>query len=290
MSEIFKSSRARKIYGIAALSAAFLCAVLRTLSILFFYDKDIGYFQAGAALPIIFEVLTVVSVIAAVVFALVKPISVLSNSASYASYVKYAAILAAVGVAAYTAVYVIGLISYLSVYGLTWQIALTLISSIGALVFFILIAFTASRASIAYVLTGCMTVIWLTLALASSYFDNFVQMNAPNKIIFIFGALGGMLLVVNEMRRGLGEQKSGLHLLGATAASILLTASSLPSIIGFFAGKMPLNYSNLYYDIAFFSLAIFAVSRLVQLCFGANAIIFDESEHEITATENQEEN
>jgi len=185
MSEIFKSSRARKIYGIAALSAAFLCAVLRTLSILFFYDKDIGYFLAGAALPIIFEVLTVVSVIAAVVFALVKPISVLSNSASDASYVKYAAILAAVGVAAYTAVYVRGLISYLSVYGLTWQIALTLISSIGALVFFILIAFTAPRASIAYVLTGCMTVIWLTLALASSYFDNFVQMNAPNKIIFI---------------------------------------------------------------------------------------------------------
>ena len=189
-----------------------------------------------------------------------------------------------------------GRISYLSVYSLTWQMALSLISSICACVFFILIAFTNPRASIAYVLTGCMTVIWLALALASSYFDNFVQMNSPNKVIFIFGSLGGMLLVVNEMRRGLDEQKSGLHLLGATAASLLLTVGSLPSLIGFLAGKMPMNYSNFYYDIAFFSLAIFAVARLVQLCFGANTVAKAQAE-EITSdednpeiNENQEQN
>lgn len=290
MSEIFKSERARKIYGIAALSATFLCALLRTLSILFFYDKKIGYFEVGAALPIIFEVLTAVAVVAALAFSLVKPISVNPNRASDASYVKYTAIFAAVGIMSYTVLYVRTLISYLSIYGLTWKMALTLISLIGACLFFILIAFTAPRASIAYVLCGCLTVIWLALVLASSYFDNFVQMNAPNKIIFIFGALGGMLLVVNEMRRGLGEQKSGLHLFGAAAASILLTTSSLPSIIGFFSEKMPLNYSNLYYDIAFFSMAIFAVARLVQLCFGDNTVVTEEPEPESQATENQEEN
>lgn len=288
MSEIFKSTRARKIYGIVALSAAFLCTVLRTLSMLFFFDKDLGYYQAGAALPIIFEVLTVVSLTMAVAFALVKPISVCSNSATDASYVKYSAILSCVGFAAFTLIYVRGLVSYLSVYALTWQMALTLISSIGACVFFLLIAFTNPRASILYVLTGCLTVIWLALALASSYFDNFVQMNAPSKVMFIFGALGGMLLVVNEMRRGLNEQKNGLHLLGATAASILLASSSLPSIIGFLAGKMPVNHSNFYYDIAFFSLSIFAVARLVQMCFGTKAITPDEDKSENAADENQE--
>lgn len=290
MSKIFKSTRARKIYGIAALSAAFLCTVLRTLSILFFFDKDLGYYHSGAALPIIFEVLTIVSAIAAIAFSLVKPISISPNSAKDVSYVKYAAILATVGIATFTLTYVRGLITYLSVYSLTWQMALTLVSSIGACVFLLLIAFTNLRESIAYVLTGCTTVIWLTIALASSYFDNFVQMNAPNKVIFIFGALGGMLLVVNEMRRGLDEQRSRLHLLGATAATLLLTVGSLPSLIGFLAGKMPSNYSNFYYDIAFFSLAIFAVARLVQMCFGANDIVPDEDKSEFIADEIKEQN
>ena len=81
MSEFFKSSRARKIYGIAALSLTLLCTVLRMLSILFFFDKDIGYYQSGTALPIIFEVLTVISLVAATVFSLVKPVSISSNSA-----------------------------------------------------------------------------------------------------------------------------------------------------------------------------------------------------------------
>ena len=297
MSEFFKSIRARKIYGIAALSVTLLCAVLRTLSIFFFFDKDIGYYQTGAALPIIFELLTIVSIIAAIVFSLVKPICVSFGAASDAPYVKYLSLLPAVGLAVFTLTYVKELLSNLSAFSFTWQIVLTLISSIGACVFFVMIALTKSRANVAYVLTGCTAVIWLVTALASSYFDSFVQMNSPNKIIFIFGALGGMLLAVNEMRRGLDDQKPGLHLLGATAASILLTACSLPSLIGFLAKKMPLNYSNFYYDIVFFSLAIFAVARLVQLCFGTNTVVAtqaenitsDEDNSEIEANENQEQ-
>ncbi len=297
MSEIFKSTRALKIYGIAALSVTLLCAVLRTLSILFFFDKDIGYYQTGAALPIIFEALTVISIIAAAVFTLVKPISVSSNAASDAPYVKYLALLPAAGFAVFTVIYAKGILNSLDTFSFTWQIALMLISSIGACIFFVLTAFTKSRANVAYVLTGCTAVIWLVTALAGSYFDSFVQMNSPNKIIFIFGALGGMLLVVNEMRRGLDEQKNGLHLLGATAASILLTSCALPSIICFFAGAMPWNYSSLYYDVVYLSLAVFSVARLVQLCFDTKAIpatqVEDvecgENEAEMVIDENQEQ-
>lgn len=289
MSEFFKSSRARKIYGIAALSLTLLCTVLRMLSILFFFDKDIGYYQSGTALPIIFELLTVISLVAATVFTLVKPISISSNSASDAPYVKYLALLPAVGFAVFTVMYAKGILGNLDTFRFTWQVALMLISSIGACAFFVLTAFTRSRANVVYVLTGSTAVIWLVSALAGSYFDSFVQMNSPNKIIFIFGALGAMLLVVNEMRRGLDEQKKGLHLLGATAASILLTACALPSIICFFAGAMPWNYSSLYYDIAYLSLAVFSVARLVQLCFCNKAVPLDENTSEIAADENQEQ-
>ena len=99
-----------------------------------------------------------------------------------------------------------------------------------------------------------------------------------------------MLLVVNEMRRGLDEQKMGLHLLGATAASILLTACALPSIVCFFAGAMPWNYSTLYYDIAYLALAVFSIARLVQLCFCNKAVTQDDNtSSEVAADENQEQ-
>ena len=130
-----------------------------------------------------------------------------------------------------------------------------------------------------FVLLGILTVVWLVLTLAECYFDTLVQMNSPNKLVFQFACLGGLLLTVNEMRVGLDVKRTGFHLFAASVALLFLFTSSVPSIIGYVAKKMPISYSLLYSDAVFLMLAVFAAVRLAQMCFAEPAPV-DESDPE----------
>ena len=72
----FKSQKALRIFGICAVCTAILCAALRLISILFFYDVNIGYYKSGAVLPIIAQTLPVLATVAAIVFTAIPKISV----------------------------------------------------------------------------------------------------------------------------------------------------------------------------------------------------------------------
>lgn len=290
MTNVFQSKRALKIYGICSLGITAVCVLLRILCVSFFFDSDIGYYASGAVLPIILNAVLVLSCVAALIFCLVPRIRVSPTTPAATKSVKLAAIFPAVGFAAYAVVYFKWLADYSAIYGsVPFSYILTAIATLGACAFFCLAAFRKSNADIVYVLTGVLAIVWLVVSLAECYFDTLVQMNSPNKLIFQFATLGGMLLLVNELRQGFEFKRKGFHLFSASVAALFLLTSSLPSIVCYFAGDMPMSYSLLYSDAVLLLLSVFAVVRLIQMCFGNEPCVAEESENEETADEEAED-
>lgn len=270
MSNFFQSKRALRIYGISILGITAVCTVLRLLCILFFFDTDIGYYASGAVLPVILNIILFVSAIGAFTFCMIPKIRLSPASPSDSGMLKRFAVLPAVGFAVYTVIYFTWLADYAAIYGtVPLSYIITLISSIGACVFFCFIAFREKNEDLAFLITGTLTVLWLVITLADCYFDTLVQMNSPNKLMFQFACLGAMLLTVNELRQGFNVRRKGFHLFSASVAVIFTLSSAVPSVIGYFTENMPLSYSLIYSDVVFILIAVFSAIRTVQLCFGS---------------------
>ncbi len=288
MANVFNTKRALRIYGISALSAAFACVILRLIGTLFFFDVDIGYYQSGQIVPIIANILPAIAAIASIVFCLISRIKIAPVSPFENKYTKYGSAVAAVGFAIFAVTYALSLAEYSELYGaLPFSYLLCLICSVGACAFFTLKTFRAVNSDILYLLTGLLAIIWCVLQLAECYFDTFVQMNSPIKLVFQFACLCAMLLTVNEMRIGLESKRNGFHLLSATLATIFLPMSAIPSIICYLTDNMPTSYVLFFPDCVMLLLSVFAVTRLVQMCFGKEAAVPSEVYEEATDTQEQ---
>ena len=267
----FKSEKALRIFAICAAGVAVLSAVLRLISILFFYDADIGYYKSGAVLPIIAQALPALATIAAVVFTAVPKLSVKPLTPENTFTARSLAIFPAAGFSAYAVLYLLNLAQYLGSLDVIvpkavfWNI-LFAVAFVCAAVFFWLTFLGKSLNSSLFVGLGVGAVVSFVAFLATSYFDTLVQMNSPNKTVFHFAILGTMLLTVNEMRIGIPQKKPSFHLFSAAVAAIYATTSSLPSIICSIAGKMPVNYALIFEDGVLLACAVFAFARLFQLC------------------------
>lgn len=288
MFNVFKSKKALRLYGITVLAAAFSCVVLRLISTMFFFDGDIAYYQTGAVLPIITNVIMALTAIGAIVFCLISKVSVEPNMPVETKVTRIASIIAAVGFAVFGVIYVSSLMEYSNIYGsIPTTYLLCAICTFGSCAFFALKAFRASNADILYVLMGILVAVWLVLELAECYFDTFIPMNSPLKLTFEFACLGALLLTVNEMRVGLDQKRRGFHLFAATVASVFLPTSAIPSIICYLSGDMPASYVLVYSDLVMLGISVLAVARLVQLCFYEQAEP-TESETEIQDSDEEQ--
>ena len=288
MFNVFKSKKALRLYGITVLAAAFSCVVLRLISTMFFFDGDIAYYQTGAVLPIITNVIMALTAIGAIVFCLISKVSIEPNIPTEAKITRLASIIAAAGFAVFGVIYVSSLMEYSNIYGsIPSTYLLCAVCTFGACAFFALKALRASNADILYVLTGILVAVWIVLELAECYFDTFIPMNSPLKLTFEFACLGALLLTVNEMRIGLDQKRRGFHLFAATVASVFLPTSAVPSIICYLNGDMPASYVLVYSDLVMLGISVLAVARLVQLCFYEQAEP-TESETEIQDSDEEQ--
>ena len=278
MSGKFQTKKALQIWGITAAIVSVVSAVLRLLSILFFYDANIGYYKSGAILPIIAQVLPAIAVITALVFSVVPNLRPTPEVNDNCKKIKAVAIFPAAGFSGYTVVYFIKLAEYLRgldviiIKNIMWDMIIAL-ALVGASAFFWLIFLDKKVGSTLYAATGLCVIVSAVYFLAGSYFDSLVQMNAPNKVVFQFAVLAMMLLTVNELRIGQEEKRPMFHLFSATAASIYMATSAVPSIICSFIGKMPLNYSLLFEDGILLFFAVFAIVRVFSLCFVQDSVV-----------------
>ncbi len=280
MFDKFKTQGALKIYGICALSVAFICVVLRTAAMLLFLDTDLGYFERGAVLPTISNALSVVATLAALAFCLVPKIKVAPKVANSTRGIGPFAIPAAICFAFFTIKSIVGTAAFAEIYQSVPYIYVFFVfdiaASMGACIFFVLKALGKAGSNISSLICGILSVIWFVIALIDCYFNQAVPMNSPLKLVFQFASLAAMLFCVNEMRVGVDGGKTGFHLFSATVAAIFLPLSAIPSAICYACDKMPSTYSLIYSDIVLLSVSVFAIARLAQMCFGKQPQPIDE--------------
>ncbi len=287
MSSIFNTKVSRTVFGICILSVSVLCTVLRIISTLFFFDSDIGYYQAGKILPILSYAVPIVAVVATIAFCFIPKIRITAIDACDTLYTRVCAILPALGFAAFSVIYILSLVEYSdSQMQIPFSFILCAICSVVSFVFFVL-KFLGKQANIAIVICGILTVLWLVLALAQSYFDVFVTMNSPLKTVFHFACLAAMLLILCELRIGIDKTRTKLHLFASSAAIILLPLSAIPSLIGVILDIMPMSYTLVYYDVTLLTVSAFAAARFVNLCFGKNVEILITDNEDISTQESQ---
>lgn len=262
-----------RVFRIAILCVAALCALLRTLDLLLFFDSDIGYYERGSVLPVIFTVIATLSVIA--IFALC--VSVFRKSApdieQYTVSSKCSAVFVALSFAVVFVNNILSPYSWAEFYhgsssGLLFFVitALYVLAPALACVYFVLYALGKIKPSFAFGF-GIFAIIYFVITLATSYFNVYVQMNAPEKLALHLCCVCAMLVMLSEIRVMCDCRKNAIYIFSVSVATISLIACSISTIIASFAGAlnkgiMTPPHVSCY---VFLALGIFSAVRLIML-------------------------
>ena len=243
MKNALDSRKGLKLFGICTLCLTVLCVIFRIVALLFFFEPQIGYYVSGSPVAIIAEYLPALCALLGIVFCFIPKTRVSATTPQFSKITKLSAYVPAATFTLWTVLFAISLTTY-SVLSLLFLIS----GALSAAFYFYFALRKKTDTSGVVILFGAFNIVWCVIALASSYFDVAVQMNAPHKIIFQFALLCAMILIVNEMRVGSDVVKSRFHLFSSCISTVLLATSALPSIIAFLLGKMPASYSVIVYE------------------------------------------
>ena len=111
-------------------------------------------------------------------------------------------------------------------------------------------------------ITALGLILWCGILLMESYFDVSVQMNAPAKLALHLGCIGGMLLMIGELRLVCGHAKPRLYAFSVSSATLFLGMASIPSVIADAFLRLPARDHALS-DLVFFGLFLLGLSRLI---------------------------
>ncbi len=232
--------------------------VIRTLALFLYLDADIGYFQSGKGLVIdlyIYEGLAVALAVA-LPFLIKKERVPAQRPLSTAGLVGAAAAAILLMVNAF----------YLL---LRWKhlpapvlliIMTALFCALGAGYFT-----TQFRGGgDATVLCGYGMIFGCTCMLAMTYFDRYVQMNAPHKISSHLCMLAVMLAVLFEVRALLGKDLPHVRLSTLAIAFFFTVSAGLSNTLAFVAGIYG-DLTYLFQDLICLALAVYLGARLLDL-------------------------
>ncbi len=247
------SKRSFFLYRAASLAVTVVAILLRTINLLFFYEKEIGYYQAGSVLPVVTDV---VIVFGTVFFALFSAIGLRENPPAFSARTKSTAVapfVAAMGLV----LFAVGILSIGA--GSSFDLPLLVTSILGA-VYFVLYA-RKWGSSVLHFVCGTALIVFLALLLMDSYFDISVQMNAPVKLALQIGCIGGMLLMLSEIRLICGYPAPRFSAFSNSCAALFLGAALIPTLIADAFSRLPTRRHFLS-DLVFFGLFLLALARL----------------------------
>lgn len=247
-----------RLITVIALALSALSLLLRTLSVLFFFDSNIGYYSVGAVLPIILSIFLALFIVALAICAifLVDRNGMIASPSRLpcytASLVALALIFHIIDLAVDSAANGFG-----NMYDL-----LTLIAAIASAAFFLIVSFSKDHGNTTAIL-GTGFILWLALVWMSSYSDFTVPMNSPHKIFFHLGCIGASLLTVGELRTVYGISKPRFYCFSLWCSLLLLASSAIPSVLGAFLGIYTDTVAHENYVLI--ALFVYACVRAVEL-------------------------
>ncbi len=255
-----KKQKTIRTCALAAVALTVLSAALRTLSLFFFYEKDIAYYERGAVLPIISNLVYV----GAVLFFLVSAFAFIpraqesdgTNIAPPSFACRMAALLPAAALIYYAAS------SYLK-YGNGEPNGfelVTVVLSVVAAVFFVL--FSQKPRSMRFTaMMGLSFVAWAAFVWIGSYIDYTVPLNSPDKLYFHFACIAAGFLVINEIRVLIFCARPREYFFSIAFAILALATSAIPSIIAGSRGVF-WRYPAFEADIVLLTILVYTLFRL----------------------------
>ena len=251
-----------KIYAIAAIIATVIAVVLRTVCLFYFYDIDIGYHSEGAVTTV-FEVFCLLAVLFFVSSAFViKRDTPTPDGKGSGLFVKLGSAAALLAFAAY---FSMSVFSTALVASSTSFDLLSKITALMSIVYFAIGVFAPNTNEKIRTLLGFGVIIWCVYALAITYFDIYVQLNSPDKIMLHLALISIMVFIVTELRCFIFQIKKGFYLFSVCASTFFCFLSFVPSFLfGSSIGEMNKYY---IYDVVIFAVGIYSLGRLVSFSF-----------------------
>lgn len=252
-------------YTVTVLCLCLLAVLLRTVSYLFFFDTDPGYFKISP-LPIITNVLCVLTVLWALTPLVLIPKDTLTKAEVPTVAAPTVPLLC---VAALVITAVAFLISYVKTPAVT-----KLVVSATALLsvpFFVTPSKAegtndASGRTGLRLLSSYILIIFFAALLVHTYMDYYVPMNSPFKTSLHFALLSAMLGILQSARRLIGGDKIAprADFVSMLLGTFLTGIFSLPTLVALAAGKFA-RTDYLLYALVTFAFFLFFLARLIPL-------------------------
>jgi len=245
-----------RFYLILTAALSLIGAVLRSLSFLQF-DRELGYFDQGAALPMLFSILTVTTLALTATLPLLVKDHTLPRERAKPSIL----LLSANGIAALA--FALNLVRGTLIRGqfkvpvLVWLLGLA--AMIGAIAYFVIGLLVDSPKSDTLVICGVCVILALACLLSFTYFDPYTQMNAPHKTTNHMALILLMLYTIYELRAVSGRMMPRALYTASLAAFFLCFTVGLSNLFAFTAG--------IYTDITYLAqdLLLLALSAYIGI-------------------------
>ncbi len=258
--------RSLLIYQILTLALTLLCVGVRVFDLFFFFDKEINYYKDGF-LPGLEVGLLIggLVLLLALSFLWLRPIP-MDFPATPKKATRLVSLLSALCALVFLFLMTKdgGELSLIPTGTSELTVRATLVLSLLVGAYFLLAAGNLKTAPWVLLLVGILSILWFLAALASSYFDITVQMNAPDKVFFLFACFSGMFYVAEELRMLLGEPRPARYAFSAGLSVLLCGLSSIPSILAVLAGRME-RPSWFLCHLMTLGLCLYAAARLWSL-------------------------
>ncbi|MBR2353112.1 MAG: hypothetical protein IKA76_01235, partial [Clostridia bacterium] len=135
-------------------------------------------------------------------------------------------------------------------------------------------------------LTGIGLILFLLFSLWNSYSDFTVQMNAPDKLLFMIGCLFAMLFTVEELRVLFGATRSVLYFISIGGSLLFLSVATLPTLLAVLLGHMEAP-SWILSHLILVGMLVYASLRMISLTRELPPVA-DVSEESLEDTETEE--
>lgn len=257
-----------KIFIAVALASAAVFAVWQTILVCTVYEAEFRLFANGAKAPGIFNVtLVVVTIIILVVFAASMKVKLPVKFNEASPLTKVFSALTAFLLLSNTIRAVLPLVfTSLNEETLPHRIyvmsAVTMVLSIPAFIYFVMIAFSKKLNRRTQAAIGMFAIAWNMSYLLLIYFDITGPINDPLHLIDEFAVIAVMLYLVYEIRFLLDDPRPNYYIAFSVFAVIFLAVSLVSNIVGMMSGALPFESDALYY-IYEIAMLLYVLSRVV---------------------------
>lgn len=244
-----------RMFLVGVFALTFIGIVLRILSLLFFFDSYIGYFSVGALLPILTNIFFFVATVLILVLSMLLPkdMPCVSGCETGISIKISSALCAIVSLV----IAPIHFITWIGNSSFIWTCLISILLLVAAGYF----ALNLINQKVEFKPFGALLLVLLFVCyLAMSYFDVFVQMNSPNKIMMHMSCLSLMLFFMSEARCVAGAMKKKLYIFSTSVAIFFVGVEAIPSIIAILSGKIT-TPEYLSYDILLCPILLYLIMR-----------------------------